>query len=157
METYIYGLDVSLTNTGVAIFTNEGVFVECSSIDTTKEKVLRRKLVIIAKEYIKFIKEYPPSVIVIEQGFSRFNTSTQMIFRCMGVTNYIFSEYEQIMIPSTTIKKVITGRGNAKKDEVRDVIFELYPYIKCNNFDESDAVAVVLTYLQNKKELISNA
>jgi len=153
IEKYVYALDISLSNTGIAIFTPEGKFVECSSIDTTKEKDLRGKLIIIANEYIKFIKEYTPSVVVMEQSFTRYNISTQMIFRCVGLTNYIFSSYEQISIPSTTIKKILTGKGNAKKEEVRKYVLKICPDIKFNNLDESDAVAIGIAYFRRSKKL----
>jgi len=145
-QTFVYALDISLSSTGVAIFTNNGKYVECSSIDTTKEKDLREKLVMIGKAYKECIKKYVPSIVIMEQGFSKYNISTQMIFRCIGVTNYIFSKYEQVVIPSTTIKKLITGKGNAKKQEVRDFILKDYPNIKFQNFDESDAYAVGLAF-----------
>ncbi len=150
-KTYVYALDLSLNRTGVAIFTNNGNLVECFSIDTTKEKDLRGKLVIIANSYLETIKKYSPSVVVMEQGFTKYNTSTQMIFRCFGLTNYIFAEYEQITIPSSTIKKIITGRGNAKKEEVREYVSKEYPQIETNNLDESDAVATGIAYFRKKE------
>lgn len=150
-KTYVYALDLSLNRTGVAIFTNNGSFVECFSIDTTKEKELSGKLVMIANCYIETIKKYPPSVVVMEQGFTKYNLSTQMIFRCFGLTNYVFAEYEQITIPSTTIKKIITGRGNAKKEEVREWVSKIYPQIQMNNLDESDSVATGIAYFRKKE------
>jgi len=147
-KKYIYALDLSLNSTGIAIFTNNGNFVECSSIDTSIEKDLRCKLVIIANKYKKFMKEYPVDKIIMEQGFTRYNLSTQMIFRCVGLTNYIFSDYEQISIPASTVKKIITGKGNATKEEVQKYILKIYPKIKFQNFDESDAVSVGVAYFR---------
>lgn len=149
-KTYVYALDISLSRTGVAIFTNNEILVECFSIDTTKEKDIRGKLVMIANAYLEIIKKYPPSVVVMEQGFTKYNTSTQMIFRCFGITNYIFAKYEQITIPSTTIKKIVTGHGNAKKEEVRDYVSNIYPEIIINNLDESDSVATGIAYFRKR-------
>lgn len=147
---YIYALDLSLNNTGIAIFTNNGVFVECSSISTTEEKDIRGKLVIIANEYKKYMKAYPVDKVIMEQGFTRYNISTQMIFRCVGITNLIFSDYEQISIPASTVKKIITGKGNATKEEVQNYILKMYPKIKFQNYDESDAVSVGIAYFRKE-------
>lgn len=149
-KTYVYGLDISLNRTGVAVFTNNEKLVECFSIDTTKEKDLRGKLVLIANSYLEIIKKYPPSTVVMEQGFTKYNTSTQMIFRCFGITNYIFAEYEQITIPSSTIKKIITGHGNSKKEAVRDCVSKIYPEIEISNLDESDAIAAGVAYFRKR-------
>lgn len=150
MKRYVYGLDLSLNSTGIAIFTNNGVLVEYSSIDTTNEKDLRGKLVFIANEYKKFMNEYPVDKVIIEQGFTRYNISTQMIFRCVGLTNYIFSDYEQISIPSTTVKKILTGKGNCGKEDVQKSILDIYPNLKFSNYDESDAVAVGIAYFRKE-------
>lgn len=150
MKKYIYALDLSLNNTGIAIFTNNGTFVECSSISTTDEKDIRGKFVIIANEYKKFMRAYPVDKVVMEQGFTRYNISTQMIFRCVGLTNYIFSEYEQISIPASTVKKIITGKGNATKEEVKDSVLKIYPKIRFQNLDESDAVSVGIAYFRKE-------
>jgi len=96
------------------------------------------------------IDKYTPSIVVIEQGFSLHNTSTQAIFRVHGLANYIFSEYEQIYYPASTVKKVVTGRGNSKKEEVRDAIISKNPNITFNSLDESDAFGVGETFFVKK-------
>lgn len=148
-QTYIYALDLSLNSTGICIFTNDGDFVESSTIDTHAEKETKLKLKTIGNDFLKLIKVYLPSVVVIEQGFSRFNASTQQLFRVHGLVNYLFSEYEQIYYPSTMVKKSITGKGNASKEEVREAILQLNKGIKFNSYDESDAYGVGLTYFNN--------
>jgi Holliday junction resolvasome RuvABC endonuclease subunit len=149
-DTFVYALDLSLNSTGVCIFTNDGHFVEALTIDTHDEKESKLKLSIIGKEFIKLIKTYPPEVIIIEQGFTLFNKSTQAIFRVHGLANYIFSDYEQIYYPATTVKKAVGGKGNMKKEEIRDVILKKYPDIKFNSLDESDAFAIAQTYFIQK-------
>lgn len=150
-QTYVYALDLSLNSTGVCIFTNDGDFVESSTIDTHAEKETKLKLKMIGNDFIKLMKVYQPSVVVIEQGFSRFNASTQQLFRVHGIINYLFCEYEQVYYPSTMVKKTITGKGNSSKDEVREAILELNKNIKFNSYDESDAYAVGLTFFANKR------
>lgn len=145
-ETYVYALDLSLNSTGVCIFTNDGRFIEASTIDTTEEKETKLKLRMIGTDLLKIAKVYEPSVVVIEQGFSRFNASTQALFRVHGLINYIFYKYEQIYYPAATVKKTVGGAGNMTKEEVRTAILKRYPKIKFNSYDESDAFSVGLTY-----------
>ena len=146
MEKYVYALDLSLNSTGVCLFTANGVFVLATTIEMNGEKSTQIKLKKIADKLLELIEKYPPEIVIIEQGFTRYNKSTQQIFRVHGVINYLFWEYEQIYYPSSTVKKVITGKGNATKEEVREIIGWEYPAIKFKTFDESDAFAVGKTY-----------
>lgn len=149
-KKYVYGLDLSLNSTGVCLFTNDGQFVKALTIDTHSEKETPLKLGIIGKAFLELIEKYPPEIVIIEQGFSLFNASTQMLFRVHGLVNYLFAEYEQIYYPASTVKKVITGKGNVSKEEVRDAILKEHPEIKFKNFDESDAFGVGMTYFTKK-------
>lgn len=149
-ETYVYALDLSLNSTGVCIFTNDGKIVEIMTIDTHKEKETKLKLKLIGDDFKKLMKVYPPSVVVIEQGFTRFNASTQAIFRVHGLVNYLFCDYEQIYYPSTTVKKVVGGKGNMSKEELQKSIIEENSRVDFDNYDESDAYAVGLTYFASR-------
>ena len=104
----------------------------------------------IGNEFIRLIKEYTPEIVLIEQGFTLFNTSTQAIFRVHGLVNYLFSQYEQIYYPATTIKKIIGGKGNMKKEEIQEVIYKKYPNVKFKNLDESDAFSIGEAYFIKK-------
>jgi Holliday junction resolvasome RuvABC endonuclease subunit len=145
-ETYVWALDLSLSSTGICIFTNNGQLVKSLTIDTTKEKETKLKLKLIGNTYIDLMKKYTPSVVVIEQGFILHNLSSQATFRTHGITNFLFCEYLQIYYPPATVKKTITGRGNAKKEEVRDCILKAHSEINFGSMDESDAYAVGQTY-----------
>ncbi len=149
-KKYVYSLDLSLNSTGVCIFTNDGQFIKSMTIDTNSEKETKLKLKKIGNEFIRLIKEYTPEIVLIEQGFTLFNTSTQAIFRVHGLVNYLFSQYEQIYYPATTIKKIIGGKGNMKKEEIQEVIYKKYPNVKFKNLDESDAFSIGEAYFIKK-------
>ena len=150
---YIYALDLALGSTGVAIFNDDGQHVWLQTIDTKKVKSVPLKLVHIANELLKLEDDFAPKIIIIERGFSRFNRSTQQIFRVHGVVNYIFANYPQIYIPPATVKKVVGGKGNINKDDLRKIINMEYPAIKFKNNDESDAMAVGLAYFIQERIL----
>lgn len=151
-KTYTYALDLSLNSTGVCIFTNDGGFITALTIDTHSQKETRLKLEIIGKGFINLISMYPPEIVIIEQGFTLFNASTQAIFRVHGLANYLFAQYEQIYYPASTVKKVVGGRGNMTKEELRDVILKENPDISFSSLDESDAFAVGKTYFIKRGE-----
>ena len=136
--------------TGLTIFDLESVLpVLVTSISTShfkKNATHGQKLKYIEDEIIKIGKQYTPSVVAIERGFSRFNTSTQVSYRVHGVLNKLFHNYEQIYYPPKTVKEAIC-RGDATKKFVQETIHKVYPDINFSNEDESDSFAVALTYL----------
>lgn len=147
MDTkYIYALDLSLNSTGICIFSTDGKFITTYTIDTNKEKETKIKLKIIGNELLKISNKYTPEKIIIEQGFSLYNKSTQAIFRVHGLVNYLFSDYEQIYYPASTVKKTISGKGNINKKDLQNIIKKQHPEIEFKNFDESDAFAIGRTY-----------
>lgn len=149
---YIYGLDLSLTQTGITVYDLEDKkFVYIGSINTEKVKKVKNryhnalKLKYIEEEMRKVIELYPPSLVVIERGFSRFNTATQTIFRVHGLINYMFYDLEQIYYPPKKIKEIIHN-GNATKLQLANIM-NLVLGLEFNNEDESDSCAIVLSYL----------
>jgi Holliday junction resolvasome RuvABC endonuclease subunit len=147
---YIYALDLSLSSTGVAIFNQDGKIKKLLTIETDSKSETQIRLKKIGSEFLKIKKEYNPKVIVIESGFTRFNVSTQMLFRVHGLAQYIFSEIEQVYYYPMTIRKVVCGKGNVKKEQMRDFIIKKYGNIKFKNFDESDAFGIGLCWFMDK-------
>jgi Holliday junction resolvasome RuvABC endonuclease subunit len=132
---------------GLVIFdieTFEPVLI--TSIPTNSRKSHGERLYMIAKRIKEITKEYPPSVIAIERGFSRFNTSTQVIYRVHGIVNCMFWDLPQWYYPPKTVKEAILN-GSATKKAIQNRILQEYPDIQFANEDESDAFAVGLTAL----------
>lgn len=134
-----------MESTGVCIFDENMNPVLIDSIPTKKSQSHGKRLKVIADKMIELKEKYPPKVIVIERGFSRFNMATQVIYRVHGVCNLIFHDCEQIYYPPKTVKEAILG-GNATKKQVEESIKRKYPDLIFSNNDESDSVAVGLTY-----------
>jgi Holliday junction resolvasome RuvABC endonuclease subunit len=150
---YLYGLDLSLANTGVTIYdTEKQEFVYIGSINTEKIKKKKGlyhnaiKLKFIYDELTALREQYPPHIVTIERGFSRFNTATQVIYRVHGLVNFIFHDVDQIYYPPKTVKEAII-KGDATKAQLQKAINAKYNDITFANEDESDSFAVLLTYL----------
>ncbi|WP_091017643.1 crossover junction endodeoxyribonuclease RuvC [Paenibacillus amylolyticus] len=156
-KKYLYGFDLSMECTGVTIFDLDSLTPALvTSISTShfkKSATHGQKLKYIEDEIINILEEYPPYIIIIERGFSRFNLSTQVIYRVHGVVNKLFHQVDQIYYPPKTVKEAIC-RGDATKKYVQETIHKQYPDVVFQNEDESDSFAVALTYLI-KNELIT--
>lgn len=125
-----------------------------ASKQTTAEKLdkIASKLKDIFQKYGKFDE------VVREKGFSRFANTTQLLFRVVGVSDLVtiqeggFLTIEEI--PPTTIKTMIAGYSKADKVEVEEGVRKLLSEEQKNmefySDDESDAVAVALTYCIKK-------
>lgn len=153
MSNFLWGLDLSLTCTGVTIYDlSEGKSVYIGSFNTEKikkKKDLYHNAIKIKHIYdwLEELKEkYPPKIVAIERGISRFNTSTQVIYRVHGIVNYMFWNIPQFYYPPKTVKEAIL-KGDATKAQVQEAIKAKYNHITFANEDESDSFAVVLTYL----------
>jgi len=146
MKKYVIALDISLSSTGVAIFSHDGEIVKLYTIETDSKSETQFRLKKIGKELIKIKKEYAFDKVLIEMGFGRYNISTQMLFRCHGVVQYIFSDVPQKYYYPMTIRKIVCGKGNVDKKFIRDFIYEKYNKVEFRNYDESDAVALGLAF-----------
>lgn len=144
---YLMALDLSLANTGVAIFNLNTLACEyVGSIKPPSNKTTGEKLYFIAKRLIELQNEYKLRVVVLERGFHRFYNATATLYRVHGVANMVLRKYKQVYYPPKTIKAEIV-KGNASKIQVRKAIEKKFPDVKFANEDESDAFAIGLCYL----------
>lgn len=153
-QRYIYGLDLSMACSGVAIVdfnTLEPVLV--TSVRTNQAEDHGDRL----HEQRNFMKEliekYPPERVYLEKGFTQFNTATQVVYRVVGVCNELFKDYPQEYYAPTTVKKTITGNGRASKEELQLALLEKYPDVKFEDTDASDALGVCYTGLIKSKRI----
>ena len=149
---YLWGLDLSLSCSGVAIYDlSERAFVFIGSFETDKIKKRENrflnslKLKAKADWLLMLMKQYPPYFVGIERGFSQFNTATQNIFRVHGMVNYLFWDVPTEYYPPNTVKEALV-HGSGTKEDLQNTISTKYNYIFSNE-DESDAFAVALTAL----------
>lgn len=153
MIHYLYGLDLSMTCTGVTVFnldTYEHILT--TSVKPNNKKEYGERLKEITDLFDELIAKYPPSIAIIEKGFTRHNTSTQVVYRVHGICNRWFHNIPQIEYAPTSVKASILG-GKAGKELIRKKIEKEYPNVKFKNEDESDSFAVALTYLVKNKKI----
>lgn len=163
-DRYLWGLDLSLKNTGIAIYNLDAEeFVHTGSFSTERIYATRDyrglnihglKLRKILEWLEELMKEYPPSLVSIERGFSRFNNETQALFRVFGVAQCLLWDTPQTLYPPNSVKASIV-HGNATKEDVSNAIISnpKFSYLEdmLEDEDQSDAVAVAITYLIEKE------
>lgn len=154
--SYIYGLDLSMSCTGVTIFNSETLEpVLITSIPTKDKETHGKRLYTIAKELVNLKKQYAPKRVIIERTFHRFPVSTGVLYRVHGIANYVFYDVEQVYYSPKEVKAAII-KGNATKELVRKKIEKEYPEISFKNDDESDAMALIITDLISTKRITWN-
>jgi Holliday junction resolvasome RuvABC endonuclease subunit len=155
--TYIYGLDLSLTNTGIAIVdldTYNPILI--TSVKTKQNKKLneyddhKERIKLITDKFDELIHIFEPEIVTIEYPFVRFNKATKAVMKVHGVAQRWFYEYKQIYYAPTTLKSTIV-HGQASKELVQQRLLKEYPDITFKNEDESDALACCTTYLIKNK------
>lgn len=160
---FVLGLDISLTSTGYAV-------VEVFEDGTLKLKEYGRvrtyskdsdglRLRKIKARIDLLFDLYPISKVVRERGFTKGNLATQQIFKATGVCEMLVAEkriYEITQYAPTTIKKYLGGHGRSSKDDVAKGVLNYFPDATFESDDVSDAIAVVLTYLMDKKVINEN-
>jgi len=134
-----------MESTGFCIFDENMIPVLIDSIPTKKSQSHGKRLKVIYDKLIELRDKYPTKTIVIERGFSRFNMATQVIYRVHGICQLAYYDIENIYYPPKTVKEAILG-GNATKKQVQEEIKKRYPDTVFKTDDESDAMAVGITY-----------
>lgn len=150
MENNVVALDVSMKCTGISVFTNDGEHLLTTSIETDAREERRQRLRNLYVGLREIRKEYNPVLAVFEEGFFRYIRSTQVLFRAIGVAQLAFWDVKQIYYPSTQVKLIVAGVGNATKEMVHLEVGKRYPNVVCKNLDESDSLSVGMAYFIQK-------
>ncbi len=147
MLKYVLSFDPSLSCTGYAVFSlSEQIkLVEYGTVNTNTVKTKKHndKLFFIHAKINEIKGKYGEHLqyIIIEKGFSRFNASTQAIYKARGVIESVFPKLDFIEIPVSTVRLKLLGKGSKGKDDVRQWVTESFTLDKVNE-DEADAIAV---------------
>jgi len=127
---FYIGIDQSLTSTGIVIL-DEDAKIFASTIINSKEKGVKR-LSDLSKKITEYLKNYnPPKMIkIFIEGYS-FGSRLGQAFSIGewgGVLRKSLYElgYNIAVIPPTSLKKFITGKGNAKKELMLKEVFKKY-------------------------------
>ncbi|AFQ96233.1 crossover junction endodeoxyribonuclease [Listeria phage LP-032] len=162
----IVGIDLSSVKTGVAIVERDAYgncnLIETRIIITHSTWDIGRRLDVFEKAMLAIWEEFQPDIIVREGGFVHGNRATKILYKFYGVLDHLYYEFRNgekkmnVYMPKA-VKKAVTGNGNSSKQQVADA---LPRWIHMDNpleysDDETDAIAVALTFLKDIEELRS--
>ena len=145
---YVVGLDLSLTSTGIAIIRPDAdiqtfaVESKGKNSDTLYETAERLALLV-----QQITNRIPYGAIVGVEGPSHGNTTGKHHDRSglwwLVVYELIYLRNIRVVeISPNTIKKYVTGKGNASKLEVAIAMARRFPEVEANSDDETDALAI---------------
>lgn len=146
MDKKVLALDLSLASTGVAY---EG------GVSTIKTKLKDEARLVFITETIKTLdRDHSPYLVVIE-GLA-FASQTGKAAERGGLHYMVRTEFwvtgtPFAIVPPTSLKKYVTGKGNSAKDEVLIAAVQLFPDAGISNNNEADAMglyAMGMDYLE---------
>lgn len=154
----IIALDLSMNCTGYAVVSIDGSKVQLIKKGIIKAKGRESHGKRLKRQYntLKVLSEQYPDAIIVKESVHSGRAKTSIVLaKVHGVVELLFNEGTIYKYPATTIKKQITGNGKAKKEEVMTAVIECLVQhgivdVTFKTDDESDAVAVALTFLLKK-------
>lgn len=150
----ILGIDPGLGITGYGLIEASGNnvrLIEAGIIRSDARERIEKRLALIYKKIINLIQDTMPEAVVLEQIYSHYKhpmTSILMAHArgtiCLAVEH---KNVELVNYPTTRIKKAITGRGRASKEQMQRTVTSLLGLKKPPEpVDVTDALALAITH-----------
>ena len=151
----ILGIDPGLNKIGYgAIETENGLrVIKTGVICPPPHFTYKMKLENISRNFEELIENLKPDVVAIEEIYLGKNVQIALkIGQVMGIIEGLTlnKKIKFSLISPREIKKSLTGRGGATKEQVKFMVENLTGYRKFKKIDESDAVAVAISYLNTE-------
>lgn len=153
----ILGIDPGLDITGYGVVekteTTPAV-IEAGIIRTSYREPLEKRLIIIYSQITDLIEETKPSICVVEELYSHYKHPMTAILmgHARGAVLFCCSQKNLKIVgyPAKTVKRAVTGNGNASKVQVQRVVNRLLNVKEANRpVDVTDALALCLTHLHH--------
>jgi len=147
----VIGIDASYTCTGVAVFVDGKYRPELSKTISTKptdgDHVRRASTIAdsILVTVNKMAELSDVSVFIEDYAYARM-TNREVMGELGGIIKYVLRQAHHGFetLPISTIRKLVTGKGNAKKEEVMLALYKRHG-IDIPQHDLADAAAVGIT------------
>ena len=157
----ILGIDPGLEITGYGVVDAVGKQIklkEAGVIKTSHKQNLQDRLIEIYDNLMEVIKETSPDAAIIEKLYSHYKhpVTSILMAHARGVV-YLAIKKSGILLfecPAKTVKKALTGNGNASKEQVGRMV-QAYLNLKQppSPVDISDALALAMTHAFTLKRL----
>ncbi len=159
----VLGIDPGTARLGYAVLETVPSLklITCGIIKTSKDQSASLRLAEIRKDLLQIINLYKPELVSVEKLFFFKNLKTivpvaearGVILEVAGTLSLELQEFTPLQV-----KQIITGQGRAEKSLVADIICsELGLSAGISPDDASDAVAIALCSIRNRKNCDSKA
>jgi len=156
----ILGVDPGLTSTGYGVIeTKDGPIklLEAGFIKTSPREPISERLLKIFNGLDALIREYKPSVMVLEKVYSHYKHPTTAILmgHARGVICVLCGIHNVRLVNygSTRIKKSISGHGRASKEQVQRLVQSFLSLsAPPEPVDLSDALALAISHVYIEKK-----
>lgn len=142
----IVGLDLSLTSTGVVVYNFETQVADATAVRTYSKQSYMHRYNHILNEVKKATLGGNTVFFIEGYSFGSFSKSTAMsnLIELGGIIRfYLWGEgVSFIVVPPTLLKKFVTGKGNAKKEDIKLGIYKRYA-CEFETSDEADAYGLM--------------
>lgn len=154
----ILAIDPGFGRCGVAVLTgtaSNATLLYSSCIETSNKEDFSLRLLTVANEITRIIREFEPDTVAIEELYFTNNAKTALrVAEVRGVLIYLASSLSVALVEYNplAIKIALTGYGRASKEQVTKMVEKLIrlPEKKMLD-DEYDAIALGLTALAGAK------
>ena len=148
----ILGIDPGSRVCGYGMVTAAGdrlTYVECGVLTAPEHRPAEQRLGEIARGLAEVLDELRPDVIALEEVFARVNVKSAlalaqargMALAVVGLRGLSVASYT-----APLVKKTITGRGRAEKDQVARMVAAMVGLRQPPRSDAADALALAITH-----------
>jgi crossover junction endodeoxyribonuclease RuvC len=156
----ILGIDPGIARVGYGIirvfpakksFKEKIKFIDCGVIETDKKTETGKRLLILEKEIIKLLKQHKPEKVILEKLFFFKNQKTAIeVSQAIGVIKLAIARKKIPIIEFTPlqVKMMITGYGQAQKQQVQEMVVKILNLKKPPKLDDAaDALALAISFV----------
>ena len=155
----ILGIDPGLDITGYGVVqqTAENIkIIEAGVIKTHSKQNLPARLNTIYSQVVSLIKDTRPKVCILEELYSHYKHPMTAILmghaRGTIVLAASLADLGLINYPAKTVKRAVTGNGNASKQQVQRTVEGFLNLKHCERpVDVTDALALCLTHIYHSR------
>ncbi|MCM8772067.1 MAG: crossover junction endodeoxyribonuclease RuvC [Candidatus Omnitrophica bacterium] len=148
------GIDPGINKLGYSVIENFKI-LECGILKPPSKLTFEEKIEFILKNFKKILEKYLPDIVSIEEVYVAKNVKTALNMGILvgGIISVILSyNIKFFLIPPSEIKKMITGKGSATKEQVKFMVENLTNFYNFKNFEETDATASAISAIFKLKE-----
>lgn len=153
----VLGVDPGTFRMGVGILEAEAdrfKAVAFESLLISKDQPLAEKLKEIRSHILRYIENYLPDIMALENVFFGENVSTLVKIGEARASAMLAAADKGIPVreyPPASVKKAISGNGRASKIQVQQMVKNLLGLKSPPPVDAADALAVAICHLQSQR------